>query len=207
MYDVTLTLTSSAALGGCVNSLTKIGYVQVFADPIANFTMTPNPTNMLTPDVSFFDQSYTNIVSWNWDIGGLTNSIVQNPVYTFPEDTGNYNIVLTVIDANGCTSTTSNNLIVRGEYGLYVPNSFTPDGDGMNDGFFPNGFGITDEDYAFMIFDRWGELVFESNTKFVPWNGTYKGKPVQNGVYVWKLIFVDVNGKEHTEFGHVSIVK
>ncbi|MBL4594186.1 MAG: PKD domain-containing protein [Flavobacteriales bacterium] len=129
-YDITLTLTSSAAAGGCTNSLLEIAYVEVYANPVADFTITPNPTSMFDPTVQFIDQSYNNIVSWNWDIGGLQTSIMQNPIYTFPEDTGHYLTILTVIDANGCIDTTSNTAIVIGEFGIYVPNSFTPDGDG-----------------------------------------------------------------------------
>ncbi|MBL4593177.1 MAG: gliding motility-associated C-terminal domain-containing protein, partial [Flavobacteriales bacterium] len=204
-YDVGLTVTG---VNGCTaGPLVKPNYVTVFADPTADFTMNPNPTSMFDPTVHFTDQSYTNIVSWSWDIGGLDSSIMQNPIYTFPEDTGHYLVVLTVVDANGCIDTTSNTAIVIGEFGIYVPNAFTPDADGMNDGFFPNGFGISDEDYTFLIFDRWGELIFESHKKFAPWNGTYKGKLVQNGVYVWKLFFDDINGKTHTKIGHVSIIR
>ena len=98
-------------------------------------------------------------------------------------------------------------MIIRGEYGLYIPNSFTPDGDGLNDGFAPNGFGISEQDYSFFIYDRWGELIFESYEKFAPWFGTYKDKIVPNDVYVWKLNFKDINGKKHTEIGRVSVVK
>ena len=94
-----------------------------------------------------------------------------------------------------------------GEYGIWVPNAFTPDFDGVNDGFFPNGFGITDTDYGFYIFNRWGELIFESHNKFEPWFGQYKGSLVQNGVYVWRLEFRDINGKFHTEVGKVTIIK
>ena len=112
-----------------------------------------------------------------------------------------------MVDNNGCENTITKTAIVTGEYGIYVPNAFTPDFDNLNDGFFPNGFGISEKNYTFFIFDRWGEIIFESHEKFAPWNGTYKGKLVQNGVYVWKLLFTDINGKTHTELGHVSIVK
>jgi len=203
-YDVGLSVTGT---NGCRSSLDKTNYVTVYPNPIADFTMNPNPASMFDPTVHFIDQSYTNIATWAWDIGGLDSSYMQNPTYTFPEDTGHYLVTLTVVDANGCVATVSNTAIVLGEYGIYVPNAFTPDGDGMNDSFFPNGFGITDEDYSFMIFDRWGEQIFESHKTFVPWNGTYKGKLVQNGVYVWRLTFKDINGKEHTKLGHVTIVK
>lgn len=203
-YDVTLTVTDT---NGCVSPLTKPNYVTVYPNPIADFTMSPSPTSMFDPTINFFDQSYTNIVGWSWDIGGLDSSNMPDPIYTFPGDTGNYVITLTVTDANGCTATISDIAIVLGEYGIYVPNAFTPDGDGLNDGFFPNGFGITQEDYTFFIFDRWGEIIYESHKIFEAWDGTYKGKLVQNGVYVWKLLFQDINGEDHTKIGHVTIVK
>jgi gliding motility-associated-like protein len=203
-YDVTLTVTG---LNGCTVTVTKPNYVTVYPNPTADFTMNPNPATMFDPTINFFDQSYSNIVSWAWDIGGLDSSIIQNPIYLFPADTGNYVVTLTVVDVNGCTATISNVATVLGEFGVYVPNAFTPDGDGMNDGFFPNGFGITQDDYAFMIFDRWGELLYESHKTFEPWDGTYKGKLVQNGVYVWRLKFQDINGEAHTKIGHVTIVK
>jgi len=207
VYDITLTVTSTLAAGGCTDSLTKPAYVQVFANPVADFTMNPNPTTMFDPTIHFLDQSYVNILYWTWDIAGLDTSILQNPSYTFPEDTGHYQITLTVVDNHDCENTITQTAIVTGEYGIYVPNAFTPDFDNLNDGFFPNGFGISDRDYTFLIFDRWGEIIFESHAKFTPWNGTYKGKLVQNGVYVWKLFFTDINGKTHIELGHVSIVK
>jgi len=206
-YDITLTVTSTAGAGGCTSTLTKTSYVTVYANPTADFTMDPNPTTMFNTTVNVFDQSYTNIVSWNWNIDNLDTSSMQNPTYTFPEDTGNYLVTLTVVDANGCINTTSNTVIVMGEYGIWVPNAFTPDFDGVNDGFYPNGFGITDTDYGFYIFNRWGELIFESHNKFEPWMGDYKGSLVQNGVYVWRLEFRDINGKFHTKVGHVTIVK
>jgi gliding motility-associated-like protein len=194
-YDIGLTVTGT---NGCTSSLTKPGYVNVFANPVADFTMDPNPASMFDPTINFIDQSQTNIVSWAWDIGGLDSSIMQNPTYT---------VYLTVVDANGCRDTTMGTAIVLGEFGIYVPNSFTPDGDGMNDVFFPSGFGINDDDYVFMIFNRWGELIFESHKKFEPWDGTYKGGLVQNGVYVWKLNFKDINGKKHTRVGHANVIR
>jgi len=207
VYDITLTITSTLAAGGCTDSLTKPAYVQVFANPVADFTMNPNPTTMFDPTIHFYNQSYVNIMYQTWDIAGLDTSSLQNPSYTFPEDTGHYQITLTVVDNHDCENTITQTAIVTGEFGIYVPNAFTPDFDNLNDGFFPSGFGISNRDYTFFIFDRWGEIIFESHTKFAPWNGTYKGKIVTNGVYVWKLVFTDINGKIHTELGHVSIIK
>ena len=206
-YDVTLTITSSAAAGGCSNSATYPNYITIHQNPTADFYMKDNPANMLNPTVSFYDQSYFNIVGWAWDIGGLDSSYIQNPIYEFPVDTGHYPITLTVIDDNGCETTITKILEVEGEFGIYVPNAFTPDFDFLNEGFGPKGFGISEINYSFFVFDRWGEIIFESYTLFEEWNGTYKGKFVQNGVYVWKLEFQDIDGKKHSKIGHVTLIR
>lgn len=206
-FDVTLTVTSTLAAGGCTNSLTKPNYITIHPNPTADFYMVDNPGTMLNPTTNFYDQSYFNIISWAWDIGGLDSSTAQNPIYTFPEDTGNYPILLTVTDDNGCKDTTLRFLKIKGDFGIYVPNAFTPDNDNINEGFAPNGFGISDRNYTFLIFDRWGEIIFESHTKFEPWNGTYKGSLVKNDVYVWKLDVEDINGKKHSLTGKVTLIR
>jgi len=206
-YDVTLTITSSVAAGGCTNSVTYPNYITIHQNPTADFYMKDNPANMLNPIVSFYDQSYFNIVGWAWDIGGLDSSYIQNPTYEFPVDTGHYPITLTVIDDNGCIGTITKILEVEGEFGIYIPNAFTPDFDFLNEGFGPKGFGISEVNYSFFIFDRWGEIIFESHTLFEQWNGTYKNKFVQNGVYVWKLEFQDIDGKKHSKIGHVNVIR
>ncbi|MCB0401137.1 MAG: gliding motility-associated C-terminal domain-containing protein [Flavobacteriales bacterium] len=206
-YNITLTVTSTAAAGGCTNSLTKPAFVTVYANPIADFITENNPTTVFDPTVYFIDQSFTNISSWLWDFDGWGSSTEQHPYFTFPEDTGIYNVILYVTDANGCMDTTSGSVIVEGEFGIYVPNAFTPDFDGLNEGFAPQGFGLSADGYSFMIFDRWGEQVFSSYKTFEPWDGTYKGKFVTEGVYVWRLHFKDINGIEHDRTGHVTIIR
>ena len=206
-FDVTLIVTSTLAAGGCTDSLTKPNYITIHPNPTADFYMVDNPGTMLNPTTNFYDQSYFNVISWAWDIGGLDSSTTQNPIYTFPEDTGNYPILLTVTDDNGCKDTTLRFLKIKGDFGIYVPNAFTPDNDNINEGFAPNGFGISDRNYTFLIFDRWGEIIFESHTKFEPWNGTYKGSLVKNDVYVWKLDVEDINGKKHSLTGRVTLIR
>ena len=66
---------------------------------------------------------------------------------------------------------------------------------------------LSEKDYSFYIYDRWGELIFETHNLFEPWPGTYKSKIAQVDVYVWKAIFKDVNGKSHSKVGHVSLIK
>lgn len=206
-YDVTLTITTSPQTGSCSNSHTELAYITIHPNPTADFIIAENPLTMLNPSTSFTDLSYNNIINWAWDIGGLDSMFIPNFEYTFPTDTGTYPIYLTVTDVNGCKDNTIQELIVKGDMGLYVPNAFTPDFDDLNDGFAPNGFGISDKGYEFMIFNRWGELIFTSNIKFEPWDGTYKGALVQNGVYVWKLNYEDLNGKKYNAVGSVNLIR
>jgi gliding motility-associated-like protein len=202
-YDVTLTITT---VNGCSDYLTINNYVTVFPNPVADFTMNPNPASVFDPNINFMDQSYSNIMDWSWDIGGLESSILQDPSYIFPEDTGNYVVTLHVTDANGCTDSISHNVIILAEYAVYIPNAFTPDGDGVNDEFLPQGFGIIEGDYSFLIFNRWGEVIFETHTTERGWNGTYKGKKVESGSYVWKINFKDMNGLNHQKVGQISVL-
>ena len=91
----------------------------------------------------------------------------------------------------------------------WVPNAFTPDGDEFNQVFkpiFTSGF--DPYDYTLLIFDRWGELIFESHNHEVGWDGTYRGNLVQDGVYVWKLEFKEtMTDKRHNKYGHVTILR
>ncbi len=206
-YDITLTVNYNTALGNCVDSLSKNAYIEVLENPTAYFTMNPNPTSLINTKINFYDQSYQNISNWIWDFAGLDTSTLQNPSYTFPMDTGSYWITLMVTDENGCSHLDSNFLVVRGDYGVFVPNAFTPDLDGLNDNFSPSGFGIGKTGYTFYIFNQSGNIIFKSNQLFAPWDGTYKGKLVEDGVYVWKLEFTDLHGLFHKEVGKVTILR
>jgi gliding motility-associated-like protein len=207
-YTVSMLVYSQATQGGCQNTHTEVSMISIHALPIADFSSTPNITSMFDPEIQFIDQSGSAIDYYHWDFAGLDTSNYPNPLYIFPDDTnGVYSVTLTVVDMNGCTDDITKEVIIRAEYGIYVPNAFTPDFDFKNDMFGPTGFGISPENYHFMIFDRWGEKVFDTDVLFKPWNGFYKGTRVQEGVYVWKLFFKDYNDKKHEQMGHVTIIQ
>ena len=203
-YDVKLTLTDAA---GCQGVVEKLAYITVYDDPIAHFTANPGQVTVFDPTYQFLDLSQYNIVSWDWNFNNLGTSNEQNPIFTFPDDTGSHNITLIVVDNHGCIDTVSHTVFVKGEYGIFVPNAFTPDFDDKNDGFSPKGFGISEFGYLFSIFNRWGEKVFETNDINTLWYGDYKNKIVPNGVYVWRLKFKDLNGHGHSQTGKVSVIK
>ncbi|PCJ22421.1 MAG: hypothetical protein COA97_13420, partial [Flavobacteriales bacterium] len=204
-YDVTVTITTAQ---GCISTITEIGWVTVNPNPIADFTTDPNPpvVTLINPTFDFIDQSF-DASFWNWSFGDQTNDITQNPTHTY-QDTGYYTVQLIVTNVFGCTDTTQQVVRVRPDFFFAIPNTITPDGDGLNDVFFPGALvGATGKNYDFFIFNRWGELIFEGHDLTDGWDGTYKGKLVQNGVYVWKIEVTDFEGTVHPYIGHVNIIK
>lgn len=139
------------------------------------------------------------ILAWN-DIGSAE---LQDPTaqQVKPEETTTY--VVTVVDSAGCKNTSSLTVIVNGD--LYVPNSFTPNGDGYND-----GFGAWGKDIATItleVFDRWGLLIWSTSALEGRWDGTYKGREAPVDTYVWKLSATELSGRQREAIGHVTLVR
>ena len=208
-YSVTLV---AVGTGGCTSTLTIPNMITVQPVPHADFTATPNPTTVLSPIVTFTDLSTGNPSTWSWDFGDLTSALdvanTQNAQYTYSAEVGGvYQVNLVVTNQFGCVDDTTIEIIVAPDFAFFIPNSFTPNGDGKNDGFFGSGYGITD--YQIWIFDRWGNLVFTSTDINKEWDGTVLGlgDVVQNDVYVWKVMLSDIFYKKHKYMGHVTVIK
>ena len=209
-YTVTLTTTSN---NGCVQTLTLPNYITVYPMPTASFSANPQHTDVLNTNVSFTDLSSGAPVSWTWDFGDPTTvsdtSDLQNPQYYYSTEAGGtYPVYLQVVNQYGCVDDTSLEVIIDPEFTFYIPNCFTPNGDGVNDGFYGAGIGITS--YNIWIFDRWGNLIFTTNDINEAWDGTVQGKHgdiCQEDVYVWKVVLTDVFNKKHKYIGHVSLIK
>ena len=119
-----------------------------------------------------------------------------------------YEVALVVEDSEGCFDSTMREITIKRTYTYYVPNAFTPDQDGVNDKFGPKGSAFkAARSYSFYIFNRWGELIFESESINDLWDGKYKGEYVQNGVYVWKLRFTDKQRTLIKKTGHVNVLR
>ena len=208
-YDITLTVTSPQ---GCTDSKTVPSAVCVYAYPDPDFTFGPQPATIVDPTITFTNQTIetgSGATSYVWTFDELDTSNVENPVYEFPStDAGTYTVCLGATSIEGCYADTCKEVIIDGEFLIYVPNAFTPDGDGLNDFFFPEGKGIYTDDYAMYIFDRWGELIFESHHQDVKWDGTKNGQKVKQDVYVWKVVTTDLYSGEQKEYvGHVSLLR
>ncbi len=118
-----------------------------------------------------------------------------------PETTTTYTVEIT--DNNGCKATDQVTIMFRGS--LFVPNTFTPNGDGMNDRF----KALTREvsEFKLMVFNRWGELIFSTERLDGSWDGTYKGRDSPIDTYVWRVDYSEVNGNTHTVYGHVNLIR
>ena len=91
---------------------------------------------------------------------------------------------------------------------LIIPSGFTPNGDGINETFIPVGIGWQYEDYSFSVFDRWGEMIYQTTAQDNPWDETYLGNQVQMDTYVWQIEVRDiVDNKRHVFTGHVNVIR
>ncbi len=191
----------------CRTSREFPGLVEVTPSPIADFSFTPEELNVVDPTASFFDNSIA-AIAWDWDFNGEGNSNEINPSFTFP-DTGLQVIQLIVTHQNGCTDTTSKILDIFPSGELYMPNAFTPNGDGQNDIFIPVAQLFGGNNYAFSIWNRWGEQVFFSDDIHTGWNGTKNnsGKPSAPGVYLYLIEYQDSRGNERQVKGYATLLR
>lgn len=184
-YHVKLRVTTPQ---GCTDELIKQGAVLVEPPPQATFTWTPDPATEGNSRV-VFTATDPYAVQWNWTMPDGTSSNGAQTARTFEDALGgSYNVCLAVADRYGCADTLCNTVTVVVP-GLYVPNAFTPNGDGDNDVFQPWTHDMAEEDLDLSIFDRWGGLVFQSSGTAKGWDGRHKngGDVLPEGVYVWKL--------------------
>lgn len=135
--------------------------------------------------------------------GPLNNPFIANPLATLYNDTY---FTVTVTDAIGCTDDDDVFIKVYEGPNYYVPNAFSPNGDGLNDIFRPIPVGIQSTTY-FRVFDRFGNLMFETNKWMEGWDGTYKGKKASSGTYVWMIKGIDKNGRVVEMQGTVVLVQ
>jgi gliding motility-associated-like protein len=206
-YFPTLTVVSP---DGCSDTDTVDFSISIHGYPEASFTWEPLPVNTLESEVQFFDLSL-DAVSWDWNFGGMGVAGLPDPMFNFPpEDLQSFIVCLKVENEFGCEDSICIDLFIESVLLVYVPNAFTPDGDGTNDYFFPVVKGIDPNEYRFVIYDRWGNRVFTSTTPNEVWEGGYDGSDyfVQNDIYIWRLEVKELStGEEKIYKGHVSLLR
>lgn len=206
-YDVSLTVTNNQ---GCSSTESYSNIACVYDSPIASFNADQITINVIEPLVHFNNESQ-NTSSYEWNFGDGTNGFAENPIHAFPGVAGDYTVILTAFNQIGCVDTAAINIHIFEDLIIYVPNSFTPNGDEKNQEFLPViTAGYKKGSYVMYIYDRWGELIFETYNLEIGWNGTYgeSGHNCQTGVYTWVVEFELLQNQEIKQFvGHVNLIK
>ena len=206
-YDVTLT----ATLNGCSYSVTQPDMVCVQDYPQASFEANPPSFTESTQTLNFNNTSVgaTGYV-WNFGDGNVSNQ--EYPEHLFQGTNDGYTITLIASTSMGCIDSTS--ITVSANLGevYYIPNSFTPDGDKYNQTFKPVvSTGISSDGYEMLIFNRWGEIMFESKNMNIGWDGSYgtEGLDCPSGTYTYKITFTLNGGLQEQSIvtGHVNLLR
>jgi len=191
---------------GCTTTRILDSLIEVFPVTYAGFDWTPDSVSTFDPTVQFIDESY-GANSWDWDFGDTNQyslSSLQNPDFTYSEH-GYHNIQLITDNDHGCSDTTLRTIYIYADLRFYVPNAFTPDRDGKNEGF--QGYGSDINEYNMKIFNRWGGLIFESNDIDYSWDGTVNGTPAKAGIYIYEFQIKDLNDNPHEYTGHFTLLR
>lgn len=189
---------------GVCASDTAFALITVAPEPVAAFSA--NPLSGEAPlSVSFFNGS-SNAQSYFWNFGNGAISTAENPIalYTAP---GEYPVMLRVQNQAGCADSLLYNFIVVSEaFAWFVPNTFTANGDNLNE-FFRPLFPVP-VTYTLSIFDRWGNLLYDETSIDASWNGIYDGKQVPQGIYQYRLQFRHPNTQKSIEkIGHITLIR
>ena len=236
-YNVSLTVTSAA---GCSSTLPKSNYIEVYPNPVADFSWGPSDADINSPVITFANQAQgyapysggSNPPVYVYGQYGVEYSLGDNlatnsnpnTVYNASGFTHSYNnpdladvqetytVTQWVVNSYGCTDSITKPVIINPIFTFYIPNAFTPNGDGKNEGFKGIGEGIDNSTYNMWVFDRWGMMIYYTSDLNQVWDGHMRGdegRPIlQEDVYVWKVKFNDaITHAEHEYHGTVTLIK
>ncbi|OYU95940.1 MAG: hypothetical protein CFE21_05870 [Bacteroidetes bacterium B1(2017)] len=196
---------------GGMRELIKEQIIEVFPSPKAGFIANPYELVLPNSTISLFDISF-DAVKWHWQIfQGMAivfDDTLENTSHTFSSE-GIYSVRLYVENTYGCSDQKEKLNIVTVTSGgrILVPNAFTPDANTVNDGFKPLISGEVKNDYVFRVFNRWGQLLFETNNPSEYWSGNYSGEPCQADVYVYTVEGSFTDGNKFASSGNVSLLR
>lgn len=204
-YDIYLQVVSP---NGCETERLYPNWIEIKEKPRANFSCDPENPTVFDPEVQFTNES-ENYVGHRWNISDQFISFEEeDPIYSFP-DTGVYEVLLEVYHESGCTDTITKIIDIEPLSELIMPNAFTPNGDGKNDGYKGLGYLEGLQNYKFSIWNRWGEQVFQTDDPYVAWNGSSNnsGDPAPQGVYVYVVEYLSPRGEIKVLEGHVTLLR
>ena len=200
-------------------SISGSGLVVILESPEAIIYLESDTLSIIYSNANFVSQSIPvdGIISWQWDFGdNTTNDFIPNPFHTYKDSSAIYQASLIVIDDNGCSDTTTYNIWVRNEFWIYIPNSFSPDEDMINDKFCIEYSGVRANTFLFKIFNTKGDLIFQSASILElkcssggGWNGKYLGSNMNLPLdtYLYEIYFQDFEGWKYQEYGSIDLIR
>jgi len=206
-FDVTLITVSDM---GCTDTLTMVDYLHSYSVPTAGFFATPNPATLGDANIVFTNTSSVDVTSSVWNMAGLATINAMNPEFEF-NTADTFMVTLVVSTIHGCMDTVSSPVIVEDVSEIFIPNSFTPNNDGLNDQWFPIGRNLLTGAVKIEVevFNKWGMSVFYSTDANKVWEGNINETVVDcpQDVYVYRVYFINEKGKEFNYQGHVNIIR
>ncbi|MGV6861397.1 MAG: PKD domain-containing protein [Putridiphycobacter sp.] len=179
--------------------------VTVYPTPQPNFSF--EYENNISPLVKFNNES-ENATQFSWDIIGVTKSNAENFEFTFKQK-GEYAVRLTCSNENGCKGSVTKTVTIEKDYNLLAPNAFSPNGDNLNDYFIPKALPLLNVPFTMVIYDRKGQLVYQTTDANKPWDGLYTkdGIPAPDDVYIWVVQLTNDKGELETFQGQITIAR
>jgi len=204
----------TAGTNGCKGTYEYTTPITVYPKPGADFTWNPETPNTSDNQVTFiptvkngktftYDWQFTN----STNVGGIDHSNTKNPTKLY-DNNGKFPVMLVITNEYGCVDSLFKVVTIEEDVNVFIPNTFTPNDDNVNDVFNIKGVGLKSEGFFMQIFDRWGTLLYSSKDINKGWDGTVKGTKAADGVYVYVVKVVGGNGVGKKEFkGHVTLLK
>jgi gliding motility-associated-like protein len=201
-YSLTITqgLCSSDAVSTTINA------ADIIPVPVAAFDASPAiPGTASVPLTVSFKNLSTNADSYLWDFGDGSTSTLVNPQHLYTKK-GSFTVKLTATNKGACTNTISlGKLVLRYDVAVFIPNTFTPNSDGINDDF---GVKITNlKNYRIQIFNRYGQQLYEAKDILKRWDGLFNGNPVPVGTYYYVITGISLNDDALKEGGYVTVLR
>ncbi len=207
VYTVSLIVTSDQQ---CTDSIIYSNLIHVNQRPEPDFSYTPEPVPIIDPVAHFENTTiaYANYYCyWNFaNLDSISNNCNPDFLFSMP---GSYEVILYVIDENQCEASVRHTVNVNADLTVFVPNAFTPDGNGDNDVFGVQGIYLDHTDFLMIIVNRWGETMYESSNPDEPWTGKVRNtdKMAPDGVYAYFIRVKDLSGHRREMKGYVTLVK
>ena len=205
VYDTVGTFTITVIAqnpGSCNGADTFTQIIKVLPVPTAAFTYAPLTPQPNVP--STFTNQSVNATRYLWDFGDASTSVEVNPVHQYNR-TGNYKVCLNAYNSSNCPSKVCKTINAEVEPLVGLPTAFSPNGDGQNDILYVRGAAIATLDLK--IFNRWGQLVFETTSQQIGWDGTYNGQPQPIEAYAYVLDVSFIDGSRKLLKGNITLLR